>query len=672
MDIDGATQPTGFEDADPLFGARRIMGWLPDPETGEVPNIADLMEAHELAGIGGKVKREYEIDLASRTQWKEQIDKAMDVAMQVAEAKTYPWSGAANVKFPLMTSAAIQFAARAYPAIVPGRDVVKAKVIGKDPDGEKRRRASRVGRHMSWQLTEEMEEWEEDTDRLLHMLPIVGCLFRETWFDPMAGHNRSAMILPEDLVVHYDTRSLDACPRITKRFELYPAEITERMRTGIFRELELGRPSGAADDESAAHVFLEQHRTLDLDEDGYPEPYIVTVHEERAEVVRITLRCEAQDVELGDDGRIARITPTRYFTKYGFIPSPDGGFYDVGFGTLLNPLNAAINSTLNQLLDAGHLQNTGGGFIGSGLKLKGGTMRFKPGEYKVVQATGANIRDNVLPLPFPGPSLVLFQLLGLLIEAGKDITSVKDVMVGDQPTANQPAATTLALIEQGMKVFSAIYKRIRRALKAELKKLYRLNRIYLAEQTYFTVLDESHAAAKADYEDQSLDIVPVSDPSVVTDMQRLARAQFLMQFVDMPGIDSQAIIRRQFEAANIEDTEQLWSKEPPPPSPQEVMAKAQMQREAAELAIDRAEVIIKGAETEAKMAKIEAEIIKLLADAEAAEAGPQLEVYKAQMKALVEGVKAAVKGAGDDRGRVSGLAGVSWLQNQVDTPNVVF
>ena len=672
MDIDGATQPTGFEDADPLFGARRIMGWLPDPETGEVPNIADLMEAHELAGIGGKVKREYEIDLASRTQWKEQIDKAMDVAMQVAEAKTYPWSGAANVKFPLMTSAAIQFAARAYPAIVPGRDVVKAKVIGKDPDGEKRRRASRVGRHMSWQLTEEMEEWEEDTDRLLHMLPIVGCLFRETWFDPMAGHNRSAMILPEDLVVHYDTRSLDACPRITKRFELYPAEITERMRTGIFRELELGRPSGAADDESAAHVFLEQHRTLDLDEDGYPEPYIVTVHEERAEVVRITLRCEAQDVELGDDGRIARITPTRYFTKYGFIPSPDGGFYDVGFGTLLNPLNAAINSTLNQLLDAGHLQNTGGGFIGSGLKLKGGTMRFKPGEYKVVQATGANIRDNVLPLPFPGPSLVLFQLLGLLIEAGKDITSVKDVMVGDQPTANQPAATTLALIEQGMKVFSAIYKRIRRALKAELKKLYRLNRIYLAEQTYFTVLDESHAAAKADYEDQSLDIVPVSVPSVVTDMQRLARAQFLMQFVDMPGIDSQAIIRHQFEAANIEDTEQLWSKEPPPPSPQEVMAKAQMQREAAELAIDRAEVIIKGAETEAKIAKIEAEIIKLLADAEAAEASPQLEVYKAQMKALVEGVKAAVKGAGDDRGRVSGLAGVSWLQNQVDTPNVVF
>lgn len=637
----------------------------------ESPNIADELGEDVLGALGDKVLREYQIDKTSRADWETQIEEALKLAMQIAEAKTYPWPNASNIKYPLMTTAAIQFAARAYPAIVPASNPVKGKVQGSDkgvpqigpqgpvmqpgqpgPDGQpgepqpvwqiepgaKRKQADRVATHMSWQLTEEMEEWEEDTDRLLHILPIVGLCYRKTWFSKSEGRNVSAFRDAMQVVVNYNAVSLERTPRITEEVELYPYEITERQRMGVFRDIDLQLPSG--DDPDAPHEFLEQHRKMDLDEDGYEEPYIVTIHKDSSKVVRVVARFEPDGILVNQEGEIAKIDPVHYYTKYSFLPSPDGSFYDVGFGTLLSPINESINATINQMHDAGTLQNVGGGFINAGLKLKGGALRFKPGEYKMVTAPqGSSMRDSVFNLQHPGPSVVLFNLLGTMIEAGRDISSVKDVLTGEQG-ANETATTTLARIEQGLKVFTAIYKRIFRSMKKELKKLAELNAVYLNPDTYFTLLDEEHAIGPKDYDLTGMDIVPVADPASVSDMQKLMRAEFLKEFIGDPMVNGGVARRRIFEAAGIDDIDDLMDVGPPQTPPEITEKIHQADMDVARLDIEERRLAIEVEQGLANLGKTNSEIILNLAKAEAAEVGPQLEFYKTEAQAITERVKA--------------------------------
>lgn len=593
-------------------------------------NVAGDLPDGVLAEIGDRCKREYEVDVNSRADWTERMDAAMEVAMQVVQKKNHPWPNAANIKFPLVTTAAIQFAARAYPAIVDSRNVVKATVNGNDdgqmkmgPDGQpvmdpegnpewivppnaKRQRADRISRHMSWQCLEEMEEWEEDTDNLLHILPVIGCLFRKTWFDPVMGRNRSEMVTAKNLVVNYWAKSLDTAPRVTQVFELYPHEILERVRAGLYLDVELGLPNGTdSNDDDAPHRFLEQHRLLDLDNDKYPEPYVVTVHEDTGKVVRILPRFDEDSIEVNDAGEVSKINSVQYFTKFSFLPNPEGGFYGIGFGWLLHPLNETINSAINQMMDAGTQQITGGGFIGAGLRIKGGSTRFKLGEYKRVTVTGSSVRENVVPLQFQGPNATMFNLLGLLIEAARDITSVKDVMTGDEGPAGEAASRTLARIEQGMKVFSAIYKRIFRSLKQEYRKLYELNALYLPPKQYFTLMDEPEAVQQSDYEGDSLDISPAADPAMITDMQRLARADFLREFAQDPYFNQMEVRKRILTAASIEEPDELLVKEVPPDP--------NMAADADRIELEKASLEQK---TQAETAKIEAGREKLEADRE--------------------------------------------------------
>lgn len=605
-------------------------------------NIADLLPAEQVDRIGALVVREYEIDLSSRKEWKDDYDKAMKLALQVAEPKNYPWKNAANVKYPLLTTATIQFAARAYPAIVPASDLVKAKINGKDEDGSKRKRGERVSRHMSWQLTDEMPEWESDTDKLLHILPIAGLCYRKTYFDPALGRNVSELVEPDKLVINDGAKSIDTVPRITHEIERYPQEIEERVRAGTYRKIEMGMAADSEDDD-APHLFLEQHRNLDLDEDGYKEPYIVTVHKETSQVVRIIANWREQGMTFTPDGGIAKIERDQYFTKYPFIPNPRGGFHDIGFGYLLRPINEAVNSALNQLLDAGHLANVGGGFIGKGARLRGGSIRLRPGEWKPVASSGDNLRNNIVPIPHNEPSLVLFQLLGLLIDAGKDISSVKDVMTGgENQSANASPTTVLALIEQGMQVFSAIYKRIFRSLKSEYAKMYALNSLYLEDETYFTMLDEQEAISKKDYATGDFDITPSADPNMVTNMQRLGRAEFLMQFKDDPLFNGVEIRRRMLDAASITDIDDVLVKEPPqnPEIAQKAdeieIKKKEVDLKEQELGVKRDELVMKAVESRAR-------VIKLLAEAEAAEDGPQMEIYKQEMAWLTTMAQGAMK-----------------------------
>lgn len=603
LETEEAEQPQGF-DLLSAIGSQNLAFDLPD----------DV-----LAQIGAKVCEEYVIDEGSRTKegWDLRIDAAMKLALQTKEAKNYPWPNASNVKFPLISTAAIQFNARAYPAIIDGPDIVKGAVKGR-PTPEKAQRAERVGKHMSWQLLEEMDDWEEDTDRLLVMLPIVGCVFRKTWFDPLKGYNCSHLVGPKDFVVNYWTKDLDTCPRATHILQFYPYEIAEKKRAGIWLDVELGQAQDAANDDEAQHCFLEQHRLWDLDGDDYPEPYIVTVHKETQKVVRIVARYDEKSITWMDEAQteVVRIVPTKCFTKYPFIPAADGSFYDVGFGTLLGPLSETINSTLNQLMDAGHLANVQGGFIGDGVSLKSGNQTFKPGEWRKVQVTGQSLRDNIVPLPAKEPSSVLFSLLGMLIDAAKDVTATQDILGGDAGKGTMPVGTVSALIEQGLKTFTAIVKRIHRALKKELAILYALNGRYLNPEVYFTFQDQEGNVELEDYRAEDLDVVPVSDPNMATDMQRMAQAQFTMQFMGAPGMNPKAIVKRALEAARVQDIEELFAPDgPPPPDPKVIAAQAKAENDEKKVQIEAATAAADIAHTTAETEKLKLEIATMGADA---------------------------------------------------------
>jgi chaperonin GroES len=568
-------------------------------------NLAELLTDTELGRIGSDVIRDFQIDVESRKDWLPRYERCLDAAMQVRKAKNSPWPGASNVKFPLLTTASIQFQARAYPAIVDGSNLVKGRVLGPDPDGQKRQRADRIGQHMTWQLLYRMPGWEEDTDKLLLMLPIAGNVFRKTFFDPIAKANRSTMISAEDFVVNYWAKSLEEAPRYTHVVRLYPHEVRERVLAGLWLKVPADQIPEEANDEQGQVEFLEQHRLIDLDADGYPEPYVVTTTRDGT-VARIVACFGPEDVtvqapggtaklvDLLDEqredeaGEIVRIERRQYFTKYGFIPAPDGSFYDIGFGTLLDDISRPIDSAINAMLDAAALQNNQGGFVGSGVNIKSGNFTFRLGEWKRVDVTGGTLRENIVPLTLPGPSAVLFSLLGMLIEAAKEITSVQDVMTGEG-TANQPATTTLALIEQGAKVMTGIFKRIHRAFGGELRILRRLNRENLDDEEYFQLNDmpETDEAGnpvpadpirvgRADYEDDDLDVVPVSDPSAASDMQKMARAQALMVWNGDPLVNQAEIRRRYMEAIGEKDIKALLTAPEPPPDPKVLEAGAKL------------------------------------------------------------------------------------------------
>lgn len=608
------------------------------------PNIAADLDKETLNKIGEEVVRGYEVDKASRAGWEKQMKMAMDLAMQVAEEKSWPWPKAANVKYPLITTAAIQFSARAYPAIVRGADVVKGEVTGPDPDGRKKDRADRIGHHMSYQLLNDMEEWDEDTDRLLLQMAIVGCAFRKTYFDRSLGRNCSEMVPAKHLVYNHAV-PFRKLRRITHELNLYKNDVTERIRGGIFVDIEVGTPSGEISDEDGHHEFLEQHCWYDLDEDGYKEPYIVTVLKETSEVVRIVARFDEEGILLNEKGEIGKINPVGYFTKYPFMPNPDGGSYDVGLGILLNPINETVNTVLNQLLDAGTLANTGGGFIGSGLRMKGGAATFTPGEFKRVDNQGGDIAKNIYHMQFTGPSTVLFQLLGMLIEAGKDISSVKDILTGDQ-NVNQTATTTLALIEQGQKVFSAIYKRVHRSLKEEFRKLYRLNKLYMQPEEYYRFQDKMLPILLEDYQGDDTDVAPVSDPDLVSDAQELTRAEALMRFKGDPMFNQMELNKRYLRAIKEQNIDSLLVQEQPetpPPDPRVIEAEAKAEKIRMETrALDvtttanAEKAVAEMHHAAAKTADLEASAILKLAQAEAQELGNQMQMYMQQFQDMFQ------------------------------------
>ena len=536
------------------------------------------------------------------------------------------------------------------------------------PESPKQQRSNRITAHMNWQLTQEMTDWEAEMDSLLHVLPVVGQCYKKSYFSSADRHNVSELVLPDDCVVSKGrSRDIKKARRITHRLWIYTNEAVEKMRAKTWLTVDLGVAPTTDNDTDAPHEFLEQHRWEDLDGDGYKEPYIITVSKTTSKVVRVAARFVKENVEVGIGGKVARITPDHYFTHFGFIPNPDGSINYLGFGQLLEPINASVNTTLNQLHDAGTLANSGGGFLGRGARLRGGTFSFKPGEWKMIDVPGGQLKDNLVPMPVKEPSAVLFQLLGFLVQAGKDISSVQDVITGDaKMAANMPVGTMMALVEQGQKVFTGIYKRIYRSLSEEFKKLYNLNARFLDPKfTFYISGHPEQFIEQGDYTAGDTLVMPVADPELSSDMQRMLKGQALKELTGRPGINEIEISRRLVRSIRPENMEELlltdgqiagreltpWK---PPPPPQAILAQAkaermhqQAQESQVRLQMDMLKFKLELQELEDKIANIRADTMLKMAKAEDTGRSDQIEVYKVQVDALNKEIERKISGIKD-------------------------
>ena len=581
-------------------------------DTIDSPNLCNLLSDGDLQKIGECVWDNYQCDERSMEPWRRRMSAALDLATQIQKDKNFPWPGCSNITFPLVTIAALQFHSRAYPAIIDGPDVVQCRVIGTDPDGSKCQRAQKVSDYMSWQLMEEDQCWEPDLDRTLLIVPIVGTCWKKTYVSGEKGHNVSELVLPQDLVINYWAKNVeDSC----KTHKLYfdHNKIHSRIVSGTFRDVrdcewykgDAPRPNNTAEqverdsrmgfnppaqaDSRTPFILLEQHRWLDLDDDGYAEPCIVTIEADTHEVLRIVYGFNREeDIIRNDKKEIIRINSVNYFTKVPFIPNPDGSILDIGFGVLLGPLNESVNSAINQLFDAGTMANTAGGFLGRGAKIRGGVYNFSPFEWNRVDSTGDDLRKSVIPLPVREPSSVMFQLLSLLINYTEKVSGAVDVATGGNPGQNTPSTTMQEMVTQGQKVYAAIFKRIWRSLKQEFRKLYYLNGLYLP-QAGVVFAGNTDNISGADFIGDGSGIVPVADPNIMSDQQRFLQAQALMNVGrGNPLYNQDAINTRYLKALKIHDIPTLYygeqalmSGKVPPPRPTEKvqveMLKAQVQ-----------------------------------------------------------------------------------------------
>ncbi len=623
------------------------------------PNLCERFDKEDLKTIGTWVNEGYQRDLQSRLPWQRRMEAAMDYALQVQKAKTFPWPNCSNVVFPLVTIAALQFSARSYSNIIQGTDVVRYRTLGPDTDGSLRARADRIGRHMSWQVLEEDLSWEEQHDRLLINLSIVGTNFIKSY--NTGEHNTSELVVAKDLIINYWAKSVEAAARKTQRILLYRNDIYERVQAGLFRDVlseawfnqdATTQPDSqphdirqgitiSPSDQDTPFGGLEQHRLLDLDGDGYAEPYIVTTEENSQEVLRIVARYDRkEDVDKNMSGKILKIRPMEYYTKYSFIPSPDGGIYDVGFGILLGPLNEAVSSGINQILDAGTMANSNGGFLGRGTKMRSGAMTFAPWEWKPVPSTGDDLRKSMVPFPVREPSDVMFKLLGLLIEYTDRIAGTTDNMVGENPGQNTPAETSRNMTEQGMQVYNVIFKRVWRSMKEEFKKLYKLNGVFLESTSHFGA--QNSIIRREDYKSNPDLVAPVADPNITSSGMRMMQVQLLRQAAHtVPGYAIDVVEKKFLSALKIDDIESVYpgpDKVPPLPNPKLQVEQLKIDGQKMKLEHDKAMTILgiqaARAKTDAEIKLIHAQILEIIKGVQNEEAEMKLKIFEAYVDTL--------------------------------------
>lgn len=611
-------------------------------------NIAEELDNQKLLNIGSKVLVGYEEDLKLSQEWLNDVKKVEELVALASKKKQIPLPNSANIKYPLITKACYEFSSRTYPEIVRDGKVVKGAVVGFDLDGSKQDQSERVAAYMNYQLLFENQNWERELDRLLNLLALVGFICKKTYYDPIRDQIKSEICEYKDLIISPEVKNLDDAARITHVIRVRLNDLIEGSRSGVFLKEPVDEiiKNLEHDNLNIEICLLEQHTFLDLDEDSYLEPYIVTTIKDSGKVLRIAPRFSKEDIK-HKNGEVKYIQAKQFFTDYHFLVSPKGKFQSVGFGVLMLHLNETINTLLNQLTDAGQLANLQGGYIDARLKeLGSGNTNHDPGEWKRLKTmAGVTLKEGIMPINYKEPSNVLYQLLGLMIESGKDLSSSTELMSGSSSPENVKSGAVMAMLDQGMKMFTSIQRRIYMSLSNEYRKIAQLNFEYLDPISYVNTLDDNIKVNREDFDPKTINVIPVADPNLSSEAQRIAKNQILLQLISLPGVKPEAVTKRLIDSLNIPNASELLvsdkDKQAAPPSIDVLKLQADMEGHAQELRqkdmqleLDAKRLQLEAAKTQCEILKMKCDAILSLAKAEAAEAGPQIQMYQAQMDNL--------------------------------------
>jgi hypothetical protein len=553
-------------------------------------NLAEIVDDSILSELSSDLRGAYEEDTESRSQWQEAYTKGLDLLGIKYSERSQPFEGASGVTHPLISESVTQFQAQAYKELLPAGGPIKTQVIGAKT-AEKEAQSARVKDFMNYQITEVMEEFDPDTDQMLFYLPLSGSTFKKIYFDPTKARAVSAFVPSEDLVVPYSATDLATAPRVTHVVRMDPNQVRKLQVAGVYRDVEIASDEASDDTvrdkiddiegiskgySEEMHTILEMHVDLDLEgfEDmgangeptGVKLPYIVTIDVGSGEVLAITRNFAQNDT-------LKR--KIQYFVHYKFLPGL--GFYGFGLIHMIGGLGRAATSILRQLIDAGTLANLPSGFKARGIRIRNADEPLSPGEFRDIDAPGGDIRNSIIPLPFKEPSGTLASLLGSIIEGGRRFVSITDQQLGDSKSGDMPVGTTVALLERGMKVMSAIHKRLHYAQKTEFRLLARIFAENLPPNYPYDVAGAPSEIKAIDFDDR-VDVLPVSDPNIFSMAQRVTLAQTQLQLAQSnPQLHNlHEAYKRMYQALEVQNVDQILpsKKEPKPTSPSIENAKA--------------------------------------------------------------------------------------------------
>ena len=548
-------------------------------DTSNIPhdaNLADYIEDGDLGKFSSDLLAEFESDRDSRKDWEDTYIKGLDMLGFKYEDRTQPFEGASGVVHPLLAESVTQFQAQAYKELLPPSGPVRTQVVGlSTPEVEDQ--AKRVKDFMNYQITDVMSEYDPDMDQLLFYLPLAGSAFKKIYYDGILKRAVAKFIAGEDLVINYMATDLAGADRVTHIIKTSGNDIRKQQLGGFYRDIELStgqidtndivdkvnelegteKSYGSSDEE---HVILEMHVNADVpgfeDETGVKLPYIVSIDQYSREILSIRRNWKQGDPNFAKND---------YFVHYKFLPGL--GLYGFGLIHMLGGLSRTATSVLRQLIDAGTLANLPAGFKARGMRIRDHDEPLQPGEFRDVDVTGTSIKESLLPLPYKEPSQVLFGLLGFAVDAGKSFAAIADMKMGEGNEQN-PVGTTLALIERGTKVMSAIHKRLHCAQRMEFKMLAKVFQIYLPPQYPYMVVGGNQMIKQADFDDR-VDIIPVSDPNIFSMAQRVTLAQQQLQLATAaPQLHNlREAYRRMYDAMGVDNVDSILKPDPEMPEP---------------------------------------------------------------------------------------------------------
>jgi len=542
-------------------------------------NLADILSDDDLNSISTDLVGDFKMDRDSRSEWEDAYTKGLDLLGFKYDERSQPFQGASGVTHPLLAESVTQFQAQAFKELLPPSGPVKTSILGVETP-EVIAQADRVQDFMNYQITTVMEDYTPDMDQLLFHLPLAGSAFKKVYYDGGKAQCVSKFVPSEDLVVNYMATDLETAERVGQIVKMNRNELRKLQNAGFYRDIEVeesdeeskiqakyDRIEGVEKTDYAdnAYTLYEIHCNLDIpgfedkdaktgEETGIELPYVVTIDEGSGKVLSIYRNYKE------DDPLKKKI---QYFVHYKFLPGL--GFYGFGLIHMLGGLSRTATATLRQLIDAGTLSNLPAGFKARGLRIRDDDSPLQPGEFRDVDAPGGDLRQGLLPLPYKGPDQVLFQLLGFCVDAGKRFAAVADMKIAETNT-NAPVGTTLAMMEQGAKVMSAIHKRLHYAQKIEFKLLAKVFGTSLPPEYPYQVVGGNQTVKQTDFDDR-IDVVPVSDPNMFSMSQRVAMAQLQLQLAQSnpEQHNLQEAYRRMYLALGVDNIEALL---PPPPQPQ--------------------------------------------------------------------------------------------------------